>query len=749
MMADVLAQRSELREEFDILVELTMADAQRFARMLCRGDTVQADDLYMEAWLTALKKFPLLVGINQYQFLEYFRRSIKFRFLKSKHSQLRSLDADWDDQDHTPNPLPALRSEEESEYVEPELSTAMASALSELSPRERKAFSLFADGVNAVTAAEMMSLGEEDYLAWVDQIRRQLQAYLEAAQAVDTIIEAWLNQSQLVARSGMSWYRIKRHLPQLAIEGLIPSPRLNASGWSCLHYPSSMAARLRQLEQPLQAAGIWLTAKEMACAIGRPQDWVERRLGPYRHLAENRQDNRGRSSLHYPPVVLAALRRAHEEALAVPPAGNWLTASGLAKALGKSSAWLAPRIGAYAHLAEDRLDSMGRIMPHYPPIVFEALGGNPALLPVAPVYTPKPRTQGQYTVAAMARELDRSEGWVSRGLEPFLHLAISLQAPNWQWLPHYPEFVLEELREQASVPKRWPTWFSDVKPAGDWLTIRRMAELLGRDRPWVIGRLEPFEHLAEWRWVHRSGEQKCYPPIVLAALEQLSLTQAALPPVGDWYTRRMIAIELGRDGHWVEQRIHAYALMKENRIDPWGRIVECYPPSVLEILREESEAELALPPLVDWYTGFAIALAIGRHHSWVSARIGPFEHLGERRLSALTQPVMAYPEEVKTAMERLSEEEAARPRAESWLNVFGIMRAVGRSYHWVTARIAPFEYLAEPRVDDRNNTRNYYPPMVVEALLLQSEDERARQEDLLYYWRQPFDESDQLTEPVS
>ena len=194
------------------------------------------------------------------------------------------------------------------------------------------------------------------------------------------------------------------------------------------------------------------------------------------------------------------------------------------------------------------------------------------------------------------------------------------------------------------------------------------------------------------------------------------------PPQGDWLTVSAIARELGRGGEWVSQQLrrdykHLDALA-ETRMATNRNARTCYPPSVLEALREPSDADFLargvhpsqVKPAGDWYTTRMLGDELNRTQVWVYNLL--MNHLGykdsrEIRKSDLGRRGVYYPPSSLVALRAVVAEEAALFGVEDPLLLEEhqsgevaartIALALSRPIEWVEAHIATMPAMVAQR----------------------------------------------------
>jgi hypothetical protein len=142
-------------------------------------------------------------------------------------------------------------------------------------------------------------------------------------------------------------------------------------------YPNESLAHIKALAAERKPAGEWLTAKAMALRLRRSEGWVKRRLGDYVHLAELRQDDTGKSVLHYPPIVFEALKSDSEVGADLPRSDTRLALTALAASINKKPSWVQNRLRFVDASTDERLNSNNQAYNYYD----ESLGATLLALP--------------------------------------------------------------------------------------------------------------------------------------------------------------------------------------------------------------------------------------------------------------------------------------------------------------------------------------------------------------------------------
>lgn len=142
---------------------------------------------------------------------------------------------------------------------------------------------------------------------------------------------------------------------------------------------------------------------------------------------------------------------------------------------------------------------------------------------------------------------------------------------------HYP---LETILRLEEFKRQLPP------PAGDWLTVKRLAALLHRDKEYVARRIGPFKHMSERRLTDGSRERTHYPPEVFKLLAQAMAEEEEVkasveesnvgdreptPSASGWLSTGEIARMLGKTRYWVDIRLKRMNEYSESRLDTMNR----------------------------------------------------------------------------------------------------------------------------------------------------------------------------------
>lgn len=191
--------------------------------------------------------------------------------------------------------------------------------------------------------------------------------------------------------------------------------------------------------------------------------------------------------------------------------------------------------------------------------------------------------------------------------------------------------------------------------AGEWSSIAELAEEVGKDREWVVKRLqdsgiESQERIG--RLNHNSNPH--YPPMASEYL--LECLQVENNLAGSWVTAAYIEHSVGRTSHWVSARLASYYQVKELRLDDTMKRTWHYPPEVLKALKAESEQEMAVQAAEEFMTVKALAQKLGRSVLWVRNRVAEIEATPEIRRNRSNRSYEYYSPDVLEELTRINEQ---------------------------------------------------------------------------------------------
>lgn len=184
-------------------------------------------------------------------------------------------------------------------------------------------------------------------------------------------------------------------------------------------YPKKLATQLRHIILLYPPAHSELTVHTLAQKYSAKWDWVKRRLDKSGFTPKQMWSPHTHELLYYYPVECddfigqAVVEKA-------PPAGDWLTAHGIAKKLSRTFDWVTQRLIAYKETSEMRLDDRGAEAPHYPPEVVAILEQE------ANAENAYPDAGTFLALTALAKSINRSPLWVQNRL-PYTDISPELR----------------------------------------------------------------------------------------------------------------------------------------------------------------------------------------------------------------------------------------------------------------------------------------------------------------------------------
>lgn len=318
--------------------------------------------------------------------------------------------------------------------------------------------------------------------------------------------QGWRTTSAIAKILGVDHYWVARYGKQFANLAI---QRDAGNGMVVPHYPPQVLEALRTIRH--EAYGEpdegWVTITTMRNQLGADWNWLNRRLGPYRHLAVLRKSNGGHSRSHYPSGVLNAMRTLREAQKACPEAGDYLNTTQLLEQLGKSWAWIAKTLTSLGFVAEQRRNRRQKLVKHYPPEVL------PLLREIASEF---PASGDWLTVNRLANLLKADREWVEGRIQEHGFIGeIRCQPGYGKPAMHYPPETLATLQPMAH---QYPL-------ADGWLTANALEVLTGTSTNWVVRRLREMRPEAQMRKSEQGVPRLHYPPEVL---EKLLRRKAAL-----------------------------------------------------------------------------------------------------------------------------------------------------------------------------------------------------------------------------
>lgn len=182
----------------------------------------------------------------------------------------------------------------------------------------------------------------------------------------------WLSLGQLQDYLSCDRQWILNRIAEASIE---PQTRRAAlSGKIIDHYPPSSLDMLQMAIEARPSPGAtWLTSEAIQKEIGRSLSWVTRRLQQFNEVSEVREDDNGRSRIHYPPSVLTQLQAESDRQQSLGTKEDGLSLKEVARSLGHASIWALKRLESLDITPEETVDKVGRVQLTYTSDVIEKL----------------------------------------------------------------------------------------------------------------------------------------------------------------------------------------------------------------------------------------------------------------------------------------------------------------------------------------------------------------------------------------
>ncbi len=329
--------------------------------------------------------------------------------------------------------------------------------------------------------------------------------------------------------------------------------------------------RLAHLGINPQMTGEPQTAEKIGEEIGTNAKWIHRlmvRFGVVPKLDAHPQNNL-EDVKFYPAFATELAREEYEwrqHYLLLPSRMN---ANQISEEVGRSYGWTTKTLnGLYPNPPRQRSSYKSLT---YPRIAVQHLRD----LTIA-----TPPDENWHTLGKLKEITGFDREWIEKvlnkaGLKPEERRAVL----TGRELLHYPPEAEEILREAAE--RRAP-------PAGNWLTVQTIEDLLSKSHPWVQSRIDKyFSNLGELRQDDNKVERVHYPGNVLSALqEELDIINVT-PEAKDWSTISALESELGKHALTLKKLLEKDALRPRMRLNKKGYISPHYSPAVKIHLKNE------------------------------------------------------------------------------------------------------------------------------------------------------------------
>ncbi len=375
-----------------------------------------------------------------------------------------------------------------------------------------------------------------------------------------------------------------------------------------------------------------------------------------------------------------------------PQANNWLTMGRIRDITGLSPSRITKILENLGIKPETRV-THGHVVPHYPPESIDHIQKYVASYPQAGDWM---------TLERITREVGKAYQWCLAQLRDFSQESQTRWTDNApRPTPHYPPWVVEELKRRAKA----------TPEADGWILLSDIAEAVGRSPKWVEIEIAKLNVQPETRLSKTRRELPHYPPHVL---ETLRVEASSVTPAGDWLPLETIGKQIGRSPAWVKKQLDEAKFETEERRFADGKVLPHYPPSALDFIKKLDES---VPEAKNWLNLLQLSSAIGRSSNWVSKRLSHVSFKSQlRKTNGSLKAVPHYPPSILEHLKKAAKAEEELPRANGWLTVRAIAKALDREERWVVREIAAYHSEVELRMDPKGRTFDHYPPSVLEKL---------------------------------
>jgi hypothetical protein len=371
-----------------------------------------------------------------------------------------------------------------------------------------------------------------------------------------------LSTHKVAESVGRSWGWTKKTL-----EELYPNTPQQKKGHKSRFYSKVAVKQLRDMTLATAPDENWPTIPTLEKLTGRSREWVLNRLAVTTIRPEQRrQVSTGRVFPHYPPDSIEVLEEAMEQR--PQPAGNWLTASGIEVATGRSAAWVNKRLEEkYIATGEPRLDDMSNERIHYPPPTIAAL-------------IEESIKQGEYEPAgdwSNRRELRDEIGLHGVTLARVM-TQIEVEAElrlDKKGIPriHYSPETKQQLAAKALELYGFPE-------ANGWVTFTVAMKIIGRPARWIDEEFAKRGAVPETRLDKSRHAVDHYDPEIVQAIKEYGDTLDA----GTMVSTFDILERTGKSSSWLNPRLKALGIQPVFKFSKRNRWVGHYPESIIDSL---------------------------------------------------------------------------------------------------------------------------------------------------------------------
>lgn len=239
--------------------------------------------------------------------------------------------------------------------------------------------------------------------------------------------------------------------------------------------------------------------------IGRDVRWVKHRANELAVFPSYQMTATKRMSLAYPKSLIAQLRHVM---LHTPPAGEWSSIAELAEEVERDRDWVVKRLQDAGIESQERIGRLNHNSnPHYPPAASEYL---------FECLQAENNVAGSWVTAAyIEHSIGRTNQWVSARLTVYDQVKELRLDDNMKRTWHYPPEVLKALKAESEQEMA-------VQAAEEFMTVKALAQKLGRSVLWVRNRVAEIEATPEIRRNRSNRAYEYYSPDVLEELTRIN-----------------------------------------------------------------------------------------------------------------------------------------------------------------------------------------------------------------------------------
>ncbi len=298
----------------------------------------------------------------------------------------------------------------------------------------------------------------------------------------------------------------------------------------------------------------------------------------------------------------------------------------------------------------------------------------------------------------IAEGVGRSYGWTTKTLQSLYPNARRPRGNTRSRVYH--RKAVKELRELTFA----------TPPDEDWYSIPMLVETIGKDRDWILKRLDQQTIRPELRRQASTGREfPYYPPETIMILRD-AVSEAALP-AGDWLTANALEEVTGKSTVWVSKRLkEQFDVLGEERLDDMGVERIHYPPSVREALENEVAELHEYAEADDWVTISTLRRKLGLHAVTITRIIRQAEIESEMRLDKKGRPKQHFSPQAQARLAQIAFERLSHPEAGEWLTLTEVQKILGRPKEWIRSQFAERSITPEIRLDKSRRPAEHYDP---------------------------------------